>query len=84
MEVLRLFQSFSQESNYTVWENLAGNLATIDRLISYTDFYDQFMSYAEGLFVHSVYRLGWEPKENESEEFVFFPVILSIRVLFGS
>ena len=68
--MLRLFQSFSQETNYTVWENLAGNLGTIDRLISYTDFYDQFMSYAESLFIHSVFRLGWEAQDNESEQFV--------------
>ena len=67
VEVLRLFRSFSQETNYTVWENLATNLSAIDRLLSYTDFYDLFKSYGEGLFLHTVLRMGWDAKESESE-----------------
>ena len=67
VEVLRLLQSFSQETNYTVWENLATNLSAIDHLLSYTDFYDTFKLYGENLFLHTVLRLGWEAIESESE-----------------
>ena len=72
MEVLRLFRSFVQETNYTVWESLVGNLSIINHLFSYTEFHDQFKEYAEALFAPTVARLKWEVQgEDESTLSVF-------------
>ena len=67
VDVLRLFPSYVNETSYTVWENLVGNLSILDRLLSYTDCYDDFKKFAAKLFAPTTVRLGWEPKENECE-----------------
>ena len=67
MEVLRLFQSCSDEDNFTVWETIAGNLSLIHRIASYSDFYTEFKAYAEKIFSAPVAKLGWEAKESDSE-----------------
>ena len=73
MEVLRLFRSFVQETNYTVWESLVGNLSTINQVLSYTDFHNLFKEYAEALFAPTVARLKWEVQgEDESKSFLSF------------
>lgn len=67
VEVLRLFQSCSDETNFSVWETIAGNLSLINRIASYSDFYTEFKAYAEKIFSTPAARLGWESKDSESE-----------------
>lgn len=67
VDVLRLFPSYVNETSYTVWENLVGNLSILDRLLSYTDCYDDFKRFAAKLFASTTVRLGWEPKDTECE-----------------
>ena len=64
-EALKLLVGYRSERNYTVWENLAGHIADLNRLLSNTDFHDQFKKFAIDLFQEVVDRLGWEPKEGE-------------------
>lgn len=64
-EVLGLLAGYRSETNYTVWENLTGNVADLNRLLSNTEFHPQFKKFAVGLFQDVVDRLGWEPKPNE-------------------
>ena len=67
MDVLRLFPSYVNEQSYTVWENLVGNLSILDRLLSYTDCYENFKKFAAKLFTATSVRLGWDPKDSDSE-----------------
>lgn len=64
-DVLRLFPSYVNETSYTVWENLVGNLSILDRLLSYTDCYEDFRKFAAKLFAPTAVRLGWDPKDSE-------------------
>ena len=64
-KVLSLIAGYRNETNYTVWENLTGHIADLNRLLSHTDFHSQFKTFAVGLFHDVVARLGWEPKPNE-------------------
>ncbi|CAI8041775.1 Puromycin-sensitive aminopeptidase [Geodia barretti] len=66
VDVLALFASYSTETSYTVWESLAGNLATISRLLSHTDYYPSFKAYAQKIFEKAVARLGWDSKDSDT------------------
>lgn len=65
-EVMRLFASYVNETSYTVWESLASNLSVLDRLMSYSDCYEDFRKYAVKLFKPVAAKLGWEPKDSET------------------
>ena len=67
VDVLRLFSSYSSETNYTVWESLCSNLASLNRLLSYTHYHHTFRTFAQRLFDQSVVRLGWDAKDTDSE-----------------
>ena len=67
MDVLRLFPSYVNELSFTVWENLVGNLSILDRLLSYTDCYEDFKKFAAKLFAPTAVRLGWDPKDTDCE-----------------
>ena len=64
--MLRLFASYASETSYTVWESLTNNLTMLGRVLSYTDYYDDFKKYAVKLFAPTVARLGWDPKDTDS------------------
>lgn len=66
-EVLRLFPSYTDETSYTVWESLISNLTVLDRLLSYTDLYDDFKKYAVKLFIPIATRLGWDTRDTDSK-----------------
>ena len=66
-DVLRLFASYANETSYTVWETLVNNLSVLDRLLSYTDCYENFKTYAIKLFTPAMARLGWDPRDKDSK-----------------
>jgi puromycin-sensitive aminopeptidase len=66
VDVLALFASYSSETSYTVWESLAGNLSTIGRLLSHTEYYDSFKAFGQRLFEKTVSRLGWDSKDSDT------------------
>lgn len=57
--------AFENETNYTVWENLSGNLGTLSILFQYTDFHNNFLAFVRKLFGPVMKRVGWEPKDGE-------------------
>ena len=66
-DVLRLFASYANETSYTVWESLIHNLTTLGRLLSSTDYYQQFRKYAVKLLTPTAARLGWDLKDTDSK-----------------
>jgi puromycin-sensitive aminopeptidase len=66
VDVLALFASYATETSYTVWESLAGNLSTIGRLLSHTNYYPSFKAYAQKLFEKTVAKLSWDSKDSDT------------------
>ena len=64
---MRLFASYVNETSYTVWESLVSNLSMLGTLLSYSDCYEEFKSYAVKLFKPVAARLGWEPRDTDSK-----------------
>ncbi|XP_041473760.1 puromycin-sensitive aminopeptidase-like [Lytechinus variegatus] len=66
VDVLKLFEAFENETDYTVWTELATNLGAIGVLLSSTDHLDHLKAFAKQLFSKVHARLGWDPVENEN------------------
>ena len=66
-DVLRLFASYANETSYTVWESLVSNLSEVGLLLCVTDCYKDFKKYAVKLFTPVARRLGWDPRDTDSE-----------------
>jgi puromycin-sensitive aminopeptidase len=66
VDVLKVAQAFSNETNYTVWSDLSTNLATISILTQYTEYTDSFKAFKRNLYSTIHANLGWDAKEGES------------------
>eukprot|EP01099_Mayorella_cantabrigiensis_P001467 TRINITY_DN1642_c0_g1_i1.p1 TRINITY_DN1642_c0_g1~~TRINITY_DN1642_c0_g1_i1.p1 ORF type:complete len:591 (+),score=144.75 TRINITY_DN1642_c0_g1_i1:265-2037(+) len=63
---LELLLSYKEEEDYTVWNNISQNLASLGGVIRTADFYDtHFVKYGRELFSKVFERVGWDPKEGE-------------------
>ena len=67
VDVLKVVQAFENETNYTVWSDLASNLASVGLCLQYTDFYDLFKAFGRSVFGGVAAKLGWDKKEGEGE-----------------
>lgn len=67
VEVLKFVQSYTNEDNYTVWNDLAQNLANIALLLQYTKYYDQYKVFVRNLFRKIAAKVGWEAAKEESQ-----------------
>ncbi|XP_030380282.1 puromycin-sensitive aminopeptidase [Scaptodrosophila lebanonensis] len=65
-EVLKLVDSYRNETNYTVWTAITNSLTNLHILISHTDMMDAFQSFGRKLYEPVAERLGWEPREDEN------------------
>ncbi|XP_037947541.1 puromycin-sensitive aminopeptidase [Teleopsis dalmanni] len=65
-EVLKLIDSYRNETNYTVWTAITNSLSNLYILISHTELMDYFNIYGEKLYRPVADRLGWEAREGES------------------
>lgn len=65
VDVLKLTDAFENETNYTVWENLSGNLGMLSILFQHTDFHGNFLAFVRKLFGPVMKRIGWEPTDGE-------------------
>ncbi|XP_050337448.1 puromycin-sensitive aminopeptidase isoform X2 [Bactrocera neohumeralis] len=65
-EVLKLIDSYRNETNYTVWTAITNSLANLHILISHTDLMDDFNRYGEKLYRPVADRLGWDVREGEN------------------
>lgn len=67
VEVLKMMEPFTDEDNYTVWSSINNCLAKLSLLLSHTDLEDDLKRYIIKLMKPIYQRLGWEPKNDESE-----------------
>jgi puromycin-sensitive aminopeptidase len=64
---LTVVDAFANEPNYTVWNDVSTNLEKLALLLQYTDSCESFKSFLRQLYKPVADRVGWEPKEGESE-----------------
>jgi puromycin-sensitive aminopeptidase len=67
VEVLKLLEAFTNENNFTVWSAINNCLSKLSSLLSCTDYEDLFKAYGRRLLQGVYSRVGWDPRDNESE-----------------
>ena len=67
MDVLKLLQSYTNETSFTVWDSITDTLSFINLLLGSTDFLPAFQSYALTLLGPVMSRLGWTPRDTDCE-----------------
>ena len=67
VKVLELMSAYADEKEFNVWETLVGNLGTLSRLLTNTDFHNKFKEFAVKIFDNVVEHVGWTPHPNESK-----------------
>ncbi|XP_038047211.1 puromycin-sensitive aminopeptidase-like [Patiria miniata] len=65
VDVLKVIEAFSNETNYTVWTELATNLGALAKLLTNTDFGHLLKEFTKTLFKNGYEKLGWTPKDDE-------------------
>lgn len=66
VEVLKVMEAFSDEDNFTVWSSINNCLGKLKLLLSHTDLEKDLMRYIRTLMTPIYHRLGWDPKNSES------------------
>lgn len=66
-DFLKVVEAYSSEVNYTVWNDMSSNLASISLVLQYTDFYKNFGDFCLSLYKPIADKLGWEPQKGEGE-----------------
>ncbi|CAH3113617.1 unnamed protein product [Porites lobata] len=64
-EFLKVAEQFTNETNYTVWNDLTANFNKLDIVLQNTGFYSSFQAFRVKLYEKIANKLGWEPKEGE-------------------
>ena len=64
-QFLALSEGYRDETDASVWRDLAGNLGDLDTLLSDEACYPAFKSLCQGLFSSLAERMGWEPKPGD-------------------
>ncbi|XP_012162769.1 puromycin-sensitive aminopeptidase isoform X1 [Ceratitis capitata] len=84
-EVLKLIDSYRNETNYTVWTAITNSLANLHILISHTDLMEHFNRYGEKLYRPVAESLGWEVRKGENHlDTLLRSLVLSRLVSFRS
>lgn len=65
-EVLEYLDNFKSETEYIVWVEIVSGLRKLGNILSETDSYELFRSYARNILSEIVERVGWDPKTGES------------------
>nr|XP_058942473.1 puromycin-sensitive aminopeptidase-like [Pocillopora verrucosa] len=65
-DVLKVVEAFSNETNYTVWNDLISNLSHVGAILQYSDCYPSFQAFCTKLYEPIGTKLGWNPIEGES------------------
>jgi len=66
-QVLELVAHYKEETDYTVWFNLSGNLVDVMPLLAETDAAAAFDRFLVELFTGAAAKVGWEPKDGEGD-----------------
>ncbi len=64
-EALRLASAYEDETDFSVWADLAFNLGRLELLFWDTPFRDAYRHYARRIFVKIAKRMGWKKKPGE-------------------
>ncbi|XP_044168747.1 puromycin-sensitive aminopeptidase-like isoform X1 [Acropora millepora] len=64
-DVLKVIEAFKNETNFTVWNDLIGNMAGIGFILQYADCYQRFKAFCIALYGPIMDRLGWDPVKGE-------------------
>ena len=81
-DVLKVVEAFSNETNYTVWNDLISNLSHVGAILQYSDCYPSFQAFCTKLYEPIGTKLGWNPIEGESKS-VFSPFFCYFRKYFS-
>ena len=66
MEVLKVAEGYSKETDFTVWSDLTLGLSVIGIMLQYTEAQADFKNFMKSLYGPIARRLGWEAQEGES------------------
>lgn len=72
---LDVLESFSDETDYTVWSKIDSSLDTLGNCLERTDYYDKYLKFVRKVYENMGKQLGWEPKPNEG-------IVLVIKKIF--
>ena len=64
-QFLSLAQAYQNETDASVWGDLASNLRDIDQLLANEPVHPAYQRFARGIFGPAAKKAGWEPKEGE-------------------
>lgn len=65
-DALTLAKHYENETDYTVWVELASGLADIKALIAEERFHDHYNAFARTILTAIAKKVGWEKRKNES------------------
>ncbi|PFX27024.1 Puromycin-sensitive aminopeptidase [Stylophora pistillata] len=65
-DVLKVVEAFSNETNYTVWNDLILNMSLVGAILQYSDCFPSFQAFCTKLYEPIGTKLGWNPIEGES------------------
>jgi puromycin-sensitive aminopeptidase len=65
VDVLKVAEAFSAETNFTVWSDLSSNLGGLSLLFQTTDFNDNYRAFIRKLFTPVMATVGWDAKPSE-------------------
>ena len=58
-------EQFTNETNYTVWNDLTANLSNLAKILQNTGFYSSFQAFCVKLYEQIERKVGWDPKDGE-------------------
>jgi len=65
VNVLKMVEAFTNETDFTVWSDVSGNLGGLAYLYQTTDFSDNFRAYVRKLFTPVMGVVGWDARPDE-------------------
>ncbi len=84
VRALEFSENYVEETDYTVWVELAAGLLEIDQLVFDQPYYEKFRLFSGKLFEKIVKKLGWEKQNGESHTAVLLrSLALSTAGYFG-
>jgi len=66
VDALKAASAFKAESNFTVWQDMLGNLGALNILLQYTDYHNLYQKFVLKLVKDAASKLGWDVKSDES------------------
>lgn len=68
-QALELLKAYENETDYTVWTEIAGGLANLNQLIFDQPYYPEFKKFAQSIYDKIVKRVGFTKSKNEPHTF---------------